>query len=431
MHPEKMSVEVGHIYYRITLKIKGSDDKFEEMEREMKPVYFEPFEKDAANIHENLKKIVILNEDRQAKLEKQYEKVDKITTSLRETRLEKQKLEYVKNKLLAENDHLKNSMAKLENFDELHIEVDMLSQSEQGVDLLRRRYAELLNQVSLQRQWKTEKDQEYYKIDGVLTKIDIVKKKKEKVEDANKQLKFNIERQKDMLPLLQTYMERNKNNTNIIENLREQIKIKIDENPGDLNKIQGEIAKLYKEKKKFEEKEQQLKLYSTIYATPDGSDEDKSSTLAQIIGYDEEMKKMYVERELHYKKEYLKKIEEMTGQRDELQTRLDGIVNKEIDEKSRHILVDPKIKKTKYNYIVHLEMLERRETTIKEEIENEHEYYNDMRLKLTDRMKYLDRLINTLMNKEKEREDLRRKRQQKMADLYKNELDEGYEYEDL
>ena len=111
--------------------------------------------------------------------------------------------------------------------------------------------------MALQKEFHKEMDKHYYENESILSKIKSYKERINRVQVANDELKFNVKRQEDMLPLVSIYKERLKNNENLIANLKNSIEETLKQNPKE-NKIDEKISNLYLERKKFEEKKLQV-----------------------------------------------------------------------------------------------------------------------------------------------------------------------------
>jgi hypothetical protein len=292
-HPEKENLETGHISLNISAKAENLDSKIYEDNKEINDCYYDPFEQNSEVIKEKLKQTIILNEEKQIKLEKKIKERDKINDTIKSLAIDKRNCLNEISGLEEENILLRKNLDRMANYDELHIEVDILSQSNQGVLMIEKKYAVLLSQLSLQNQFRYEMEHEYSEIDPILSKIKLVKEEIEKVKSANNELKFNIKRNEDMLPLLKMYKEKIKTNEDMINNLKQnieqavkknEIEIKeknkffnnlISDDDGNiivpsLDEIEEKLRKIYNERKLLEEKKNQLNLYYNLYGNEQG-----------------------------------------------------------------------------------------------------------------------------------------------------------------
>ncbi len=210
--------------------------------------------------------MIVLNEDRQFKMTKKAKEVEEIRGKMKKLAMDMKTSLSEKEKLEEENVSLTKNLKRSRNYDEIHIEVDILSQSGPGVEILKHKYgnvlfytqATLLNQMALQKEFHRELDNQYYENENILNKIRNYKDRIKRVKEANEELKFNIKRQEDMLPLIAVYKEKIKNNEDIIKNYKSNIETNLKENPRD-NKVEERISSLYLERKKLEEKKLQVR----------------------------------------------------------------------------------------------------------------------------------------------------------------------------
>ena len=87
-----------------------------------------------------MKQVIILNEDRQLKLNKKVKQVEEVRGNVKKLAMDLKTCTLEKEKLEEENLSLKKSLIRIHNYDEIHIEVDILSQSGPGVEILKHKY---------------------------------------------------------------------------------------------------------------------------------------------------------------------------------------------------------------------------------------------------------------------------------------------------
>ena len=83
-----------------------------------------------------LKQVIILNEDRQFKLNKKGKELETSRNQIKKLAIDLKTCTLEKEKLEEENLILLKNMKKIQNYEEIHIEVDILSQSQPGVEIL-------------------------------------------------------------------------------------------------------------------------------------------------------------------------------------------------------------------------------------------------------------------------------------------------------
>ena len=293
-HPERHNEENGHVFYKISCKSQTIDAKIYEDNKEIEKVYYDPFEKDKEVIRKKLKSIIILNEEKQIQLNEMQKKLDEANNKAKYNIREKNNVEKQLKEVEEENKLLRKHLAKIQSYDEIDIEIDLLSQSQQGIEIIEKKYAILLGQLSLQKQLKFELENNYNEIKTLMSKIKIIQNRYDTLKDANKQLKFNYKVHHDMLPLLQTYEEKMKANDKLIKNFRENImdviKLRKQKSNLTIDEIENKIDKFLKERQKLEEKKVQLNLYLDIYMKQKNNAnttyEEISGPFDRIIGND-------------------------------------------------------------------------------------------------------------------------------------------------
>ncbi len=84
--------------------------------------------------------MIVLNEDRQFKMTKKAKDVEEIRGKMKKLAMDMKTSLSEKEKLEEENLSLTKSLKRSRNYDEIHIEVDILSQSGPGVEILKHKY---------------------------------------------------------------------------------------------------------------------------------------------------------------------------------------------------------------------------------------------------------------------------------------------------
>lgn len=321
---------------------------------------------------------MIYNEERQFKLDKVNKQVADLHNKLKLLAIDKHALQKEKECLNEENELMKKNLDSCQNFDEVHIMVDMLGQSSQGIAIIQKQYgnyfcyccvAVLLSQMAVQNEKHFEIDEEYREIEPTVTKINIIKQKLDDLKKVNEELHFNIARQKDMLPLISVYQERTKNNEQIVNNLKDSIETLVKAHPHNLQDTDKKLRTHYHERKKLEEKKIQMNLYQELYETSESKDAGLvEDNLLRIIGNDPMMNKLYQDRETNILNSYKHKVATLTETAEVMGARLDKIEREETDKKSKAILIDPQIKQRKRDLMSKLDNIGHRETVLVKQV---------------------------------------------------------------
>ena len=347
MHPEKRDEENGHVFYKISCQSQTLDTKIYEDNKEIEKVYYDPFEKNKETIRKKLKSIIILNEEKQIQMNEMQKKLDEANNKVKYNIREKNNVEKKLKEEENENRQLRKDLAKIQSYDEIDIEIDLLSQSQQGIEIIEKKYAMLLGQMSLQKQLKYELENNYKDIKTLVSKIKIIQNRYDILKDANKQLKFNYKIHHDMLPLLQTYEEKIKANNKLIKNFRENIldviNLRKQKSSLTIEEIESKIEKFSKERQKLEEKKAQLNLYLDIYMKEKNNAnttyEEITSPFERIIGNDPLMNQIKDDGESELLMLNNKAIVELNKQISELSKKLSDFEEREKEKKAKGIII--------------------------------------------------------------------------------------------
>ena len=402
IHPEKNKEENGHVFYKLICRSQTIDAKIYEDNQEIEKVYYDPFEKDKEVISKKLKSIIILNEERQMKLNEEQKKLDEANNKMKYSVREKEEVLKKLKKTEEENRLLRRNLAKIQSYDEIDIEIDLLSQSSQGVEILEKKYAVLLGQMSLQKQLKFELENNYNQIKTLMTKIKIIQKRYDILKDANDQLKFNYKVHHDMLPLLTTYEEKIKANDKLIKNFRENImdviNLRKQKSSLTLEELEKKIEKFTKERQKLEEKKVQLNLYLDIYMKEKnnaGATYDEiSRPFDKIIGNDPLMNQIKFDGESELLMINKKTISELNKTINELSKKITDFDESEKSKKAKGIIIEPSLIIKRNNLKIKVDEELKKEKGLTEEFEKNKEAFLNAKEVLKDRIAQLDSAIN-------------------------------------
>ena len=427
IHPEKNKEENGHVFYKLICRSQTIDAKIYEDNQEIEKVYYDPFEKDKEVISKKLKSIIILNEERQMKLNEEQKKLDEANNKMKYSVREKEEVLKKLKKTEEENRLLRRNLAKIQSYDEIDIEIDLLSQSSQGVEILEKKYAVLLGQMSLQKQLKFELENNYNQIKTLMTKIKIIQKRYDILKDANDQLKFNYKVHHDMLPLLTTYEEKIKANDKLIKNFRENImdviNLRKQKSSLTLEELEKKIEKFTKERQKLEEKKVQLNLYLDIYMKEKnnaGATYDEiSRPFDKIIGNDPLMNQIKFDGESELLMINKKTISELNKTINELSKKITDFDESEKSKKAKGIIIEPSLIIKRNNLKIKVDEELKKEKGLTEEFEKNKEAFLNAKEVLKDRIAQLDSAINQELKLAK-----RRRYEQEL-----NALNQRYFYE--
>ena len=427
IHPEKTKEENGHVFYKISCTSQTIDAKIYEDNKEIEKAYYDPFEKNKEVIRKKLKSIIILNEERQLQLNEEQKKLDEANNKMKYNVREKEEVLKKLKETEDENRLLRKNLAKLQSYDEIDIEIDLLSQSPQGVEIIEKKYAVLLGQISLQKQLRFEMENNYKQIKTLMAKIKIIQNRYDTLKDANKQLKFNYKVHHDMLPLLTTYQEKIKANDKLIKNFRENImdviNLRKQKSSLTLEELEKKIEKFTKERYKLEEKKEQLNLYLDIYMKEKNNAgvtyEEISQPFDRIIGNDPLMNQIKFDGESELLMLNNRTIDELNKTVADLSKRISDFEEREKEKKAKGIVIEPSLIIKRNNLKIKVEEELKKEKGLTEEYEKNKEAFLNAKEVLKDRIAQLDSAINQELKLAK-----RRRYEQEL-----NALNQRYFYE--
>lgn len=402
INPSQRRKEMGHAYYKITCRSETLDTKIYENTKEIEKAFYDPFEKDKGIISSKLKSVIIMNEEKQMQLKDIDTKVQDINNKFKYSARERLIAEAELKAEHDENSQLKKNLTRLQNYDEIHIEIDLLSQSDQGIAMLEKKYAVLLGQMAIQTQIRMENEEEYKSIEAIMTKINIVKSRMKVIKDANEELKFNHKRHEDMLPLLTTYEEKIKNNDKIIANLKDNItdilKIRQDNSPLSLDELKKRIDMTNKERKKLEEKKMQMNLLIELYFN---ENEKRSKTYEEladpfyrIIGNDPTMNRILTDSEQQVLQNNLKRAQELQNEANDLAKKIEDFDKKEKKKKAKGIVIDPSIIVKRNNLRDKVENEEKKQKFLLDELSNNKTAFLNIKEVLKEKIFKCDNIID-------------------------------------
>lgn len=96
--------------------------------------------------------------------------------------------------LLTENEKMQRRITYLQNVDEVHIEIDVLAQTPQGINTLKERYAKLMMRFEMERKRYDALEKEYFKIEPALQQIKKLKTQIDEVKHASEEQEFHMSR---------------------------------------------------------------------------------------------------------------------------------------------------------------------------------------------------------------------------------------------
>ena len=126
--------------------------------------------------------------------------------------------------LAAENERMQRRLSHLQGVDEVHIEIDVLAQTPQGVTALKERYAKLQLRFEAERKRYDALEREYFKIEPQLQRIKKLRTQIAEVKAAADTQKFHLARYEDLAGRVEAQKETVLSQEEIIQNLALAVK---------------------------------------------------------------------------------------------------------------------------------------------------------------------------------------------------------------
>lgn len=389
-HPEKEKVETGKVAFRLTYKADKLDVRIFDDNKDIEAIYYDPFEEDRIVIKEKLVDVINMNEEKQYELKKTFQELDQVNNNLKKVAFDLNNTRMEFNKLEKDNTLMAKRLDKLQNVDELHIELDILN-SDEGLEIIKKKYAILVSQIALQGEITMKYDNEYKQIENLMTKIRMVKERTKLLKEANNELKFNIMRERDLVPLVSKYIEKSKANDSIIHSLHKSLEEINKVEPHSLASTEKRLDDLYKQRRRIEEKKLQMDLHQELFSKDDRSWEDN---FIKIIGNDMMMNDMFNERERFWIEQFRKKKIELEGIVKELSQNLAKMQKQNEAEVENTIVIDPGIRRRVAELKSKIEAAEKREQILFHEVDVSVMFNKSTISKLKDKIEEADKYID-------------------------------------
>jgi hypothetical protein len=171
------------------------------------------------------------------------------------------RLKEEKERLETENQDMRSRLDKLRNYKELDIQIDMLGDSPQGNEILRKKYATLLNKISFERSVYNELTEHYFQIQDKLGYKEKVSKSLKELKQARETQAFHLQRHEDQMPQLLGLRETVRSQESIISNLEYSIKEELSrKDKSKMTQVDVNYQRLKNERNLLKEKDLQLQM---------------------------------------------------------------------------------------------------------------------------------------------------------------------------
>ena len=162
------------------------------------------------------------------------------------------------------NKELNHELHKRQNVDDVHIQIDVLSTTPQGVAQLKEKYAKLIAKFYIERNRHEDLEEEYQKLKPELKKLEKVKQSICELENALQEQKFHAERYNDKLARIKASKETIVSQEKLIQNLTESIKEGSKSGPKMTSELEMYLQDLGYKRTRLLEKHKQLQLMIEI-----------------------------------------------------------------------------------------------------------------------------------------------------------------------
>lgn len=255
-HPLTSS-ETCTVKLSLSFRIYGTEELIIQNERELRKIEFEVYEQNPTVIQDKLNKVIELCAKKAKELEDWITKTDSMKNALRSITTDFAMLEKQKMQLETMNDAYRRELERLRNLEDIHIQIDLLMTSEQGVIILKQKLEKLLYRYNLEQQRYQTLTSQWLDIEAKQRGSELLKQKLQEVRDANSQAMFHIKRYSEMLPEVLVLRDQVRSYNSMISSLESDLKsTKIENNP----LISIQLEKLRYNKSILNEKYKQLQL---------------------------------------------------------------------------------------------------------------------------------------------------------------------------
>lgn len=257
LHPTTKE-ETCIISLLLSLSFSGTEEKMIEDERNFFKVEFDQYERNEEVIVQKGNELEDMLGAKGVELEQWVKKVDYIRNAIRSLGADVALLKKEKDHLELENKELNKQIYRLNSVEDIHIKVDMLSNSSQGIQILKELYVKTEKRLNHQRSIYTELSNDWSKIEAKKKKLELLKAEVEKLKSAQTQLNFHTLSLKDQVPQALTLRENVKSLDSLIQEFEKQIvksrTIKKDK------AVEAEVQNLLHRKILLQEKHKQVQI---------------------------------------------------------------------------------------------------------------------------------------------------------------------------
>eukprot|EP01017_Pseudomicrothorax_dubius_P006480 TRINITY_DN11849_c0_g1_i3.p1 TRINITY_DN11849_c0_g1~~TRINITY_DN11849_c0_g1_i3.p1 ORF type:complete len:444 (-),score=104.62 TRINITY_DN11849_c0_g1_i3:41-1372(-) len=215
--------EIGRVSIVIQFSPHNFETRVEEDVKKVERIYYDLFEEDEDVIAEKLGKVVQLSDKKQRELEDTQKRLDFIRAAVKSVQQELALLRRQRDELDTKNTELRAAIEKFGDIKELHIQIDLLKNSAQGVEILREKYAKLLGKLELERAVYNDLSEQYFEIEERVKHKKQLEGEIQAMKKAADEQKFHLTRCDDMMPAIAGMKETLASQESIIRNLQNMV----------------------------------------------------------------------------------------------------------------------------------------------------------------------------------------------------------------
>ncbi|CAI2366387.1 unnamed protein product [Moneuplotes crassus] len=254
------NLEIGRVSLVWKLTVEELEDRIYEDVREIEKVYYDQFTSDEGEIHTKLDKIEKIAAKKQKDLDEVMGEQDKRIEAMRSLAIDLAMLRKSKEEMEDTNKKLLHELNTRQNVDDVHIQIDVLSTTPQGVAQLKEKYAKLIAKFYIERNRHEDLEEDYQKLKPQLKELEKTKKGIYELENAIQEQKFHGDRYNDKLARIKASKETIQSQEKLIQNLTESIKEGSKSGPKMTSELEMYLQDLGYKRTRLLEKHKQLQL---------------------------------------------------------------------------------------------------------------------------------------------------------------------------
>ncbi|CAD8210830.1 unnamed protein product [Paramecium octaurelia] len=213
----RISILLRHQSHDLKAQVEDDVERIEE-------IYYDPFEKDEAVIRRKLQRVELKLTSLNLSMEPIQKKLNFIRTAHKQISFDLATLRQQKDQIEEENNYFQKIVNQKNDVKELHIQIDLLCNTDYGQDILKKKLVLLMNKLEFERRIYHELSNHYYQIESAHTEAKTKTQELQTLKETIQEQDFLIKRLEDQRPILTNLKETMENQENIILSLQDTIK---------------------------------------------------------------------------------------------------------------------------------------------------------------------------------------------------------------